>query len=114
MGDGSEMVRRSKGDDSEKARYALELTKVKTRNNERDKIYDSRYFGSGYADKTLFVVRSGLLELDMLPVIDKYYEEHKLPSMAVLLNGSDKFNGHYGYHYGYYHHYGNYYQGDEA
>ena len=69
---------------------------------------------SQYADKTLFVVRSGLLELDMLPVIDKYYEEHKLPSMAVLLNGSDKFNGHYGYHYGYYHHYGDYYQGDEA
>lgn len=69
---------------------------------------------SQYADKTLFVVRSGLLELDMLPVIDKYYEEHKLPSMAVLLNGSDKFNGHYGYHYGYYHHYGNYYHSDES
>ena len=67
-----------------------------------------------YADKTIFVVRSGMLERDMLPMIDKYYEEHKLPNMAVLLNGSDKFNGHYGYHYGYYHHYGDYYNGDEA
>ncbi len=62
-----------------------------------------------YADKTVFVVRSGLLERDMLPIIDKYYDEHKLPNMAVLLNGTEKFNGHYGYHYGYYHHYGDYY-----
>ena len=67
-----------------------------------------------YADETLFVVRAGLLERDMLPVIDKYYDEQKLPNMAVLLNGTEKFNGHYGYHYGYYHHYGNYYHGDEA
>ena len=67
-----------------------------------------------YADETLFVVRAGLLERDMLPVIDKYYDEQKLPNMAVLLNGTEKFNGHYGYHYGYYHHYGDYYHGDEA
>lgn len=67
-----------------------------------------------YADKTLFVVRAGLLERAMLPVIDQYYNEQKLPNMAVLLNGTEKFNGHYGYHYGYYHHYGDYYQKDEA
>lgn len=66
-----------------------------------------------YADKTIFVVRSGMLERDMLPVIDKYYEEHKLPNMAVLLNSTEKFNGHYGYHYGYYHHYGDYYNEDK-
>lgn len=69
---------------------------------------------SKYADKTLFVVRAGLLEREMLPIIDKYYDEQKLPNMAVLLNGTEKFNGHYGYHYGYYHHYGEYYQKDEA
>ena len=66
-----------------------------------------------YVDKTLFVVRAGLLEREMLPVIDKYYDEQKLPNMAVILNGAEKFNGHYGYHYGYYH-YGEYYQKDEA
>lgn len=64
---------------------------------------------SQYADKTIFVIRAGILERDMLPVIDRYYEEHKLPNMAVLLNGTEKFNGYYGYHYGYYHHYGDYY-----
>lgn len=63
-----------------------------------------------YADKTLFVVRVGLLEREMLPMIDKYYEEQKLPNMAILLNGTEKFNGHYGYHYGYYHRNGDYYQ----
>lgn len=63
-----------------------------------------------YADKTVFVVRAGLLEREMLPMIDRYYDEQKLPNMAVLLNGTEKFNGHYGYHYGYYHHYGNYYR----
>ena len=62
-----------------------------------------------YADKTLFVVRAGVLEREMLPMIDKYYGEQKLPNMAVLLNGTEKFNGYYGYHYGYYHHYGDYY-----
>lgn len=67
-----------------------------------------------YADMTVFVVRAGVLERDMLPVIDKYYEEHKLPNMSVLLNGTEKFNGHYGYHYGYYHHYGDYYHEDKA
>ena len=67
-----------------------------------------------YADKALFVVRAGLLEREMLPVIDRYYDEQKLPNMAVLLNGTEKFNGHYGYHYGYYHHYGNYYNDDKA
>ncbi len=67
-----------------------------------------------YADKTLFVVRAGLLEREMLPVIDKYYNEQKLPNMAVLLNGTEKFNGHYGYHYGYYHHYGDYYNDKKA
>ena len=67
-----------------------------------------------YADKTLFVVRSGLLEREMLPVIDQYYNEHKLPNMAVLLNGTEKSNGHYGYHYGYYHHYGDYYHDDKT
>ena len=62
-----------------------------------------------HADKTIFVVRAGVLDRGMLPVIDKYYDERKLPSMSVLLNGTEKFNGHYGYHYGYYHHYGDYY-----
>lgn len=67
-----------------------------------------------YADKTLFIVRAGVMERDMLPEIDKYYTERKLPELTLLLNGTDSFKGHYGSHYGYYHHYGNYYQDDKT
>ena len=67
-----------------------------------------------YADKTLFVVRSGLMEREMLPVIDSYYVEQKLPNMAVLLNGTEMSSGHYSYHNGYYHNYGDYYHDDKA
>ena len=63
-----------------------------------------------YANKTLFVVRAGLLERDMVSTIDRYYNEHKLPEMIVLLNGTEKSSGLYSYHYGYYHHYGDYYR----
>ncbi len=69
-----------------------------------------------WADMTLFVVRSGLMEREMLPVIDSYYTDHKLNNMALLLNGTTvAYGGKYGYHrYGYrygYHYgygYGNY------
>lgn len=55
-----------------------------------------------YADRTIFVVRAGLLERSMLPELEALYTEHKFKNMAVLLNGTEG-NGsyRYGYHYGY-------------
>lgn len=65
-----------------------------------------------WADMTLFVVRAGLMEREMLPLADDYYAEHKLNNMAVLLNGTTAAYGRYGrygYHrYGYHYGYGNY------
>ena len=52
-------------------------------------------------DLTLFVVRAGLLERNMLPELQKNYEEKKYNNMAVVLNGTDA-EHRYGYHrYGY-------------
>lgn len=71
---------------------------------------------SRVADATLFVIRAGLMEREMLPRIDEYYAENKLPKMSVVLNGTTfrsygrySYNygyggyGRYGYHYGYGH-----------
>jgi capsular exopolysaccharide synthesis family protein len=59
---------------------------------------------SKWADMTVFVVRAGNLEREMLPVVESYYTEKKFHSMLLLLNGTTA-SGHYGYHrYGY--HYG--------
>lgn len=68
-----------------------------------------------YADRTIFVVRAGLLERNMLPELEALYTEHKFKNMAVLLNGTEG-NGsyRYGYRYGYHYGYGsNYYYGNE-
>lgn len=68
-----------------------------------------------YADRTIFVVRAGLLERSMLPELEAFYTEHKFKNMAVLLNGTEG-NGsyRYGYRYGYHYGYGsNYYYGNE-
>lgn len=68
-----------------------------------------------YADRTIFVVRAGLLERSMLPELEALYTEHKFKNMAVLLNGTEG-NGsyRYGYRYGYHYGYGsNYYYGNE-
>lgn len=56
---------------------------------------------SKWADMTLFVVRAGVMEREMLPVVDGYYTERKLCNMALLLNGTTAAYGRYGYHYGY-------------
>ena len=56
-----------------------------------------------YADLTIFVARSGMLEKSLLPEIDQWYLDRKYNNMVVLLNGADAEAGHYGYHkYGYY------------
>lgn len=60
-----------------------------------------------HVTQTMFVVRAGNLERDMLPMIDRYYTENKYPNMSVVLNGTRTGKGSYGYGYGY--GYGNYY-----
>lgn len=62
-----------------------------------------------WADMTLFVVRVGLMEREMLPVVNGYYTGHKFNNMAMLLNGTTAAYGRYGYRrYGYHYGYGNY------
>lgn len=66
-----------------------------------------------WADMTLFIVRSGLLERTMLTEIEQFYQEKKFNNMCLLLNATRESHGrygyHYGYHYGYGYGYGNYY-----
>ena len=58
-----------------------------------------------WADMTVFVIRAGLMEREMLPVIEGYYKDKKFNNMSVLLNGTTAVGSRYGYHrYGY--HYG--------
>jgi capsular exopolysaccharide synthesis family protein len=54
-----------------------------------------------YTDRTLFVVRAGLMERGMLDDLDRIYEEQRFKNMALVLNGSSENNGRYGYRYGY-------------
>lgn len=69
-----------------------------------------------WVDTTLFVVRAGLMERDMLPVLDGYYEDKKFNQMLTILNGTIAagssysvhrnsfqygYKGGYGYGYGY-------------
>ncbi len=58
------------------------------------------------ADRTVFVVRAGLLERDMLPELQRMYDEHRFKNMALVLNGTDGGNSRYGYRYGYHYGYG--------
>ena len=67
-----------------------------------------------HADRTIFVVRAGLLERSMLTELETIYKEQKFKNMAVILNGTQgsgtyRYGYRYGYHYGYgsSYHYGN-------
>mgnify|MGYP000638429777 FL=1 len=53
------------------------------------------------ADRTIFVVRAGLLERSMLAELEKIYEEKKYKNMSLILNGTEGSGGRYGYRYGY-------------
>lgn len=60
------------------------------------------------ADRTLFVVRAGLLERSMLSDLNNIYKEERFKNMALILNGTTsgigyhKYGYRYGYQYGYY------------
>ena len=51
------------------------------------------------ADRTIFVVRTGLLERSMLAELEKIYEEKKYKNMSLILNGTEGSGGRYGYRY---------------
>ena len=57
-------------------------------------------------DRTIFVVRAGLLERSMLAELEKLYEEKKYKNMSLILNGTEGSGGRYGYRYGYHYGYG--------
>lgn len=70
-----------------------------------------------WADMTLFTIRAGLMERDMLPIIEGYYDTQKFHNMMLLLNGtveagssysSHRYSFHYGYNSGYGYGYGRY------
>ena len=60
-----------------------------------------------WADMTIFVIRAGLMDRDMLPVVEGYYNDKKFNNMSVILNGTDSGSNRYSYHrYGYHYGYG--------
>lgn len=67
-----------------------------------------------HADMTVFVIRAGLMERDMVDIVEKYYQEKRFNNMAVLLNGTgSKGDYSYGYGYGYGSSYGEAYGSDQ-
>ncbi len=58
------------------------------------------------ADRTLFVVRAGLLERSMLSELENIYREKKFKNMALILNATESTGSRYGYRYGYHYGYG--------
>lgn len=63
---------------------------------------------SKYVDYTLFVIRAGLIDLSMLPVIEDMYDKGTYPSMSLVLNGTvnpqllcRRYGNPYSYGYGY-------------
>lgn len=53
------------------------------------------------ADRTLFVVRAGLLDRTMLPELERIYRSQRFKNVSIVLNGTERLNGRYGYRYGY-------------
>lgn len=60
-----------------------------------------------WVDRTIFVIRAGLLEKSLIPEIDNLYKQQKLKNMSLILNGTEAADSRYGYRYGY-HNYGYY------
>lgn len=59
------------------------------------------------ADRTIFVVRAGLLEKELLKELDVIYGSGKYNNMSVILNGTEPAHGYYGSRYSYRYSYGN-------
>lgn len=63
-------------------------------------VVDTQIVGE-YADRTLFVVRAGLLERTALKELNEFYEEKKFKNMSLILNGTEAIHSRY-YTYGNY------------
>lgn len=60
-----------------------------------------------FVDRTMFVVRAGLLERSMIDQLTYLYEERRFKHMSLILNGTSMEEGKYGYRYGYHSNYYN-------
>ena len=56
---------------------------------------------SKVADRTVFIVRAGLLERSMLSELENDFRDGRYPAMCMVLNGTVSKGGRYGYRYGY-------------
>ncbi len=65
-----------------------------------DIVVDSNIVGK-YADRTLFIIRSGLLEKSAIAELNTLYDEKKYKNMSVILNGTEAIHSRY-YTYGNY------------
>ena len=55
-----------------------------------------------FADRTIFVIRAGVLEKSMLPELEDIYQGKRFKNMSLILNATtDGGGGRYGYRYGY-------------
>lgn len=66
-------------------------------------VADTQIIGQ-QADRTIFVVRAGLLDRNMLSELENTYQEKKYKNMCLVLNGTTLSRGggyRYGYRYGY-------------
>lgn len=52
-------------------------------------------------DRTILVIRTGLMDRRMLPEVERLYQEKRFKNMGVVLNGTDRLQGKYGYGYYY-------------
>lgn len=48
------------------------------------------------ADRTIFIVRAGLLEKSAIPEIDDLYKNYRFKQMSILLNGTEHSFSRYG------------------
>lgn len=63
-------------------------------------VADARIIGT-VCDRSIFIIRAGLLERSMLPELEKMYHDKTYTNMTVMLNGSSSEIARYGYNYGY-------------
>lgn len=66
-----------------------------------------------WADRTIFVVRSGLLDRSMLSELENMYTGKRFKNLSMILNGTESTGGRYGYRYGYHYGYASYYGGKD-
>lgn len=62
-----------------------------------------------WADRTIFVVCSGLLDRSMLSELENMYTGKRFKNLSMILNGTESTGGRYGYRYGYHYGYASYY-----